>query len=105
MPVTKYGCLIWVVHNYKQFVLISVVIAQAFLYTEVAVSKGICPPVWLTLFLDRKKEGLSPCLKVRSLTTCQEPNPMATALNGNCFMMKPGEILEFARFIATCFEF
>jgi DNA-binding NarL/FixJ family response regulator len=27
------------------------------------------------------------------------------ALNGNCFMRKPGEIPEFARFIATCFEF
>jgi CheY-like chemotaxis protein len=27
------------------------------------------------------------------------------ALNGNCFMRKPGEMPEFARFIETCFEF
>jgi hypothetical protein len=77
MPVTKYGCLIWVIHNYKHLVLIGVVIAQAFLYTEVAVSKGICPLEWAYSF-PQQKEGLSPCIKVRSLTTCQEPNPIAT---------------------------
>ena len=27
------------------------------------------------------------------------------ALNGNCFMRKPGELPEFARFIEACFEF
>ena len=27
------------------------------------------------------------------------------ALNGNCFMRKPGELPEFARFIEACYEF
>ena len=27
------------------------------------------------------------------------------ALNGNCFIRKPGELAEFARFIETCYEF
>jgi len=27
------------------------------------------------------------------------------ALNGNCFIRKPGELPEFARFIEACFEF
>jgi CheY-like chemotaxis protein len=27
------------------------------------------------------------------------------ALNGNCFIRKPGELPEFVRFIATCYEF
>ena len=27
------------------------------------------------------------------------------ALNGNCFMRKPGELTEFLRFIETCYEF
>jgi len=27
------------------------------------------------------------------------------ALNGNCFMRKPGELREFIRFIETCYEF
>jgi len=27
------------------------------------------------------------------------------ALNGNCFMRKPGELSEFARFIEACYEF
>jgi chemotaxis family two-component system response regulator Rcp1 len=27
------------------------------------------------------------------------------ALNGNCFMRKPGELREFVRFIETCYEF
>jgi two-component system, chemotaxis family, response regulator Rcp1 len=27
------------------------------------------------------------------------------ALNGNCFIRKPGELAEFVRFIETCYEF
>jgi chemotaxis family two-component system response regulator Rcp1 len=27
------------------------------------------------------------------------------ALNGNCFIRKPGELTEFVRFIETCYEF
>ena len=27
------------------------------------------------------------------------------ALNGNCFIRKPGELQEFARFIESCYEF
>ena len=27
------------------------------------------------------------------------------ALNGNCFIRKPGELQEFVRFIETCYEF
>lgn len=27
------------------------------------------------------------------------------ALNGNCFIRKPGELAEFVRFIKTCYEF
>jgi CheY-like chemotaxis protein len=27
------------------------------------------------------------------------------ALNGNCFMRKPGELAEFAKFIEACYEF
>ncbi len=27
------------------------------------------------------------------------------ALNGNCFIRKPGELVEFVRFIETCYEF
>jgi two-component system, chemotaxis family, response regulator Rcp1 len=27
------------------------------------------------------------------------------ALNGNCFMRKPGEMAEFAKFIESCYEF
>jgi len=27
------------------------------------------------------------------------------ALNGNCFIRKPGELQEFVRFIESCYEF